>query len=625
MRRFGGRANMDKAFWQEKLKHLPTRPGVYLFRDGDGNIIYVGKAESLKNRVSSYFQDSKNMAPKTLAMREKARDLEYILVDSPAEALLLECNLIKLHRPHYNILLKDDKTYPYLKLTLNEEYPRLLVTRYYKNDGSKYFGPYTNVTAMNEAVDVIRRVFPLRNCGIKPGRTKGRACLNYDLGNCSAPCVGKIRPEDYGKLVKGVEDFLNGDGDDVKKELTRTMEQCAEKLDYETAALYRDKINAVNAVLAKQKISIANSHDDRDLVAVHRDGDDAVITAFFVRQGKLLGREHCYVTRCGGSNLGEIYTAFLTDFYGGDRVIPPEICLGELPEDSEALSQVLQERRGGRVKFFVPQRGEKRRLLELAEKNGALLLDEERRNKKKDDQEYATALENLRKALGLKHTPHRIECYDISHIQGAYTVGSMIVFHDGKPKKDQYRKFKIKTVEGIDDFASLNEVLDRRFRHGMEEKSQGKTDGFAHFPDLFIIDGGKGQLSATLKIKEKYHSEIPFVSLAKREEELILPHEKESLMLPKGSPEFHLIQRIRDEAHRFAITFHRNLRTKGQTRSVLDEIPNIGPKRRKALLKHFGSVKAIERASEEEIAMVETMNRDAAASVYDYFRLKHKK
>ncbi len=615
---------MDKGFWQEKLKNLPTRPGVYLFRDGDGNVIYVGKAKSLKNRVSSYFQDSKAMAPKTLAMREKARNLEYILVDSPAEALLLECNLIKLHRPHYNILLKDDKTYPYLKLTLNEEYPRLLVTRYYKNDGGRYFGPYTNVTAMNETVDIIRRVFPLRNCGLKPGRTKGRACLNYDLGNCSAPCVGKISREDYQNLVKGVEDFLQGDGDAIKKDLAKKMEDCAEALDFETAALYRDKINAVNAVLAKQKISIANSDDDRDLIAIYRDGDDAVITAFFVRQGKLLGREHRYVSHCGESAFSEIYTTFLADFYGGDRIIPPEICVSTLPGDNETLGQVLRERRGGKVRFFVPQRGEKRRLLELAEKNGALLLDEERRSKKKDDKEYATALENLRLALGLKHTPHRIECYDISHIQGAYTVGSMIVFHEGKPKKDQYRKFKINTVEGIDDFASLNEVLDRRYRHGLEEKSQGKTDGFAHFPDLFIIDGGKGQLSATLKIKEKYQSNIPFVSLAKREEELILPHQTESLMLPKGSPEFHLIQRIRDEAHRFAITFHRSLRTKGQTRSVLDEIPNIGPKRRKALLKHFGTVKAIENATEEEIALVETMNRDAAASVYDYFRLKHK-
>lgn len=613
---------MDKGFWQEKLNHLPSHPGVYLFKDETGRVIYVGKAESLKNRVSSYFQESKNMAPKTLAMRERARELETILVDSPAEALLLECNLIKRYRPKYNIMLKDDKTYPYLKLTLGEEYPRLLVTRQYKNDGSRYFGPYTNVTAMNETVALLRECLPLRTCGSKPGRLKNRTCLNYDLGTCPGPCMAKISKGDYLATVKAVERFLSGDGAVIRAMLKQKMEAYAEDLAFEQAARCRDQLAAVDAVLTKQKIADANALENRDLIALYRRGEEAVATVFFVRGGKLLGREHRFIEGCGDQGAKEILRAFLPEFYSGDRLIPLNIYVRELPEETALLEEVLSERRGGPVHFLVPQRGEKSRLLALAEKNAALLLEEEQRGKDRDDSDVRIALENLRAALGLPYTPRRIECYDISHVQGAYTVGSMIVFIDGKPKKDQYRKFKIKTVVGIDDFASLNEVLDRRFRRGLEEKEAGKTAGFADFPDLFLIDGGKGQLSATLKIKEKYHSAIPFVSLAKREEELILPDRAESLLLPKGSPEFHLIQRVRDEAHRFAITFHRQLRGKGQTRSLLADIPGIGPARQKALLKHFKTVRAIENAELEELALVETMNKGAAAAVYDFFRLR---
>lgn len=615
---------MDKSFWQEKLNHLPVHPGVYLFKDGNGTIIYVGKAESLKSRVTSYFQDSRNMAPKTLAMRERAANLEYILVDSPAEALLLECNLIKLYRPRYNIMLKDDKTYPYLKLTLQEEYPRLLVTRQYKNDGSKYFGPFTNAKAMHETVAVLKKCFPLRTCGTKPGRSKTRTCLNYDLGNCPGPCMGNISKEEYRNTVREIDRFLSGDGAEVRRLLKEKMDAAAENLAFEQAARYRDQLAAVDAVLSKQKISDMNATgENRDLIAVSVSGDEAVVTVFCVRNGRLLGREHRIVEGCGEQSEADILRAFLPEFYSGDRMIPLHIYVRELPEETALLEEILSERRGGPVHFLIPQRGEKSRLLQLAEKNAAMLMAEENRNKNKDDSDIRTALENLRAALKLPYTPRRIECYDISHVQGSYTVGSMIVFINGKPKKDQYRRFKIKTVEGIDDFASLNEVLDRRFRRGTEEKKAGKTDGFADFPDLFIIDGGKGQLSATLKIKEKYHSDIPFVSLAKREEELMLPHQAESLMLPKGSPEFHLIQRIRDEAHRFAITFHRELRGKGQTHSLLADIPGIGPARQKALLKHFKTIHAIEKASVEELAMVDTMNMPAAESVYDFFRLRN--
>ncbi len=614
---------MEKEFWTEKLNHLPIHPGVYLFKDESGEIIYVGKAESLKSRVSSYFQDSRNLSPKTVAMRDRARDLEYILVDSPAEALLLECNLIKRFRPRYNIMLKDDKTYPYLKLTLKEEYPRLLVTRRYKNDGSKYFGPFTNVTAMNDTLAVIKTCLPLRTCGVKPGRMKNRACLNFDLGNCPGPCVGKISKEDYRTIVRKIDDFLSGDSNEIRLLLTEKMERAAENLAFEEASRYRDQLAAIDTVLARQKISSANSRENRDILAVGRDGDEAMITVFCIRDGRLLGREHRAVTGCGEQSDGEILRAFLPEFYSGDRLIPLKIYCRELPEEAPLLEEILGERRGGPVHFFIPQRGEKNRLLQLAEKNAAMLLDEEKRNKNRDNKDVSEALENLRGALELPYTPRRIECYDISHFQGAYTVGSMIVFIDGKPKKDQYRRFKIKQVEGINDFASLNEVLDRRFKRGIDEKKAGKNTSFADFPDLFIIDGGKGQLSATLRIKEKYHSEIPFVSLAKREEELMIPDREESLILPKGSPEFHLVQRIRDESHRFAITFHRELRGKGQTHSLLEDIPGIGPARQKALMKHFKTIRAIENAEVDELAMVETMNYPAAEAVSAFFRLRN--
>ncbi len=599
---------MDLEFWRDKLAHLPTRPGVYLFKDGAGRIIYIGKAESLKQRVSSYFRVGKYVEPKVLAMRERARDVDYILVDSPAEALLLECNLIKLHRPHYNVMLKDDKTYPYLKLTLREEFPRLLVTRILKDDGSRYFGPYTNVTAMNETIAVLRQVFPLRNCGAKPGRLKGRACLNHHLGQCLAPCIGNVSRADYGKVAEDVASFLQGNGEGIKRDLQEKMARAAERLDYEAAAVYRDRIADIHAVLLKQKITAAEAKGERDLIALCRDGDEAVAVCFFIRQGRLLGREHMFLSHVEGQPLSTLYRHFLLSFYQGDRVVPPEIVVSEIPADGETLITVLREKRGGAVRFTVPSRGDKARLLGLAQKNGLLLLDEEARRRETGEAE-ARGLEELRQALGLLATPRRIECYDISNIQGAHMVGSMVVFLDGKPQKSQYRKFKIKTVAGIDDFAALGEVLDRRFKRGLSEREAGRKEGFGHLPDLVIVDGGKGQLSAALKIRAKYGLAIAFVGLAKREEELILPEREESLLLTKEGPGYHLVQRIRDEAHRFAITFHRALRQKGQTKSVLEEIPGIGPKRQKALLKHFRTVKAIENASEEELALVETMNR----------------
>ncbi len=614
---------MDKGFWQEKLKNLPLRPGVYLFKDGNGKIIYVGKADALKSRVSSYFREGKSLEPKVLAMRERAADLEYILVDSPAEALLLECNLIKLHRPHYNVMLKDDKTYPYLKLTWNEEYPRLLVSRNLRDDGGLYFGPYTNVSAMNETLGILRKVFPLRNCGVKPGRFKNRACLNHHLGQCMAPCIAAVSVEEYRKVAEDVIGFLHGNGERVKKDLQKKMAQAAAAMEYEAAAVYRDRLNGIDQVLSKQKITAAQSKEDRDFIAIHLDGDEAVAVCFFIRQGRLLGREHFFLEHTEDQPLSALYGLFLPSFYQGDRIVPPEIIVSESPDEEELLLGILKEKRGGRASLTVPSRGDKARLLDLAKKNGQLLMEEKKRGRETGEIE-ARGLEEIRVHLGFQATPRRIECYDISNIQGAYMVGSMVVFYDGKPQKSQYRKFKIKTVVGIDDFAALGEVLDRRFKRGVSERAEGKREGFGHLPDLVIIDGGKGQLSSALKIREKYELDIPFIGLAKREEEIILPHQSESLLLPKEGPAYHLVQRIRDEAHRFAITFHRSLRQKGQTKSVLDEIPGIGPKRRKALMKHFRTVKAIENASEEELALVETMNREAAASVYQFLRLKNK-
>lgn len=615
---------MDREFWRTTLKQIPQRPGVYLFRDEEGTIIYVGKAENLKSRVSSYFQNSRHLHPKTVALRERARSVETIVVDSPTEALLLECNLIKLHRPHYNVLLKDDKTYPYLKITWQEEYPRLLVVRQLKDDGGRYFGPYSDVGAMNETLELVRNLFPLRNCGYKPGRIKGRPCLNYDIGSCPAPCVGKISKEDYRAVVKKAEQFLAGDGNAVKTFLQEQMAAASAALEFEQAALYRDKIAAIDATLAKQKISSPMAREDRDFVAIARDGEDAVVTVFFVRGGKMCGRESQELARSGDATLPALYALFLVNFYQGDRYVPPEIIVAALPDEEEVLHQILREKRGGRVQFTVPQRGAKARMLALASQNGELLLEERRRRKKESGEEGAKALEQLRSALSLPATPHRIECYDISHIQGAYTVGSMIVFQGGVAQKSEYRKFTIKTVAGVDDFASLQEVVSRRFKRGLAEREDGKSEGFAHLPDLVIIDGGRGQLNAVLPVRDALAPAIPFVALAKREEELMLPEREEPLLLPINSPAYHLIQRIRDEAHRFAITFHRQLRGKGQTKSVLDDIPGIGPKRRKALLKHFGSVKNIAKAGADELALVETMNQEVATTVYDYFRLKEK-
>ncbi len=447
--------------------------------------------------------------------------------------------------------------------------------------------------------------------------------LNQHLGRCLAPCIGAVSPEAYCKVVEETIRFLHGNGEEVKKDLQDKMAKAAEDWDFEAAALYRDRINGIDAVLSKQKITAVQSQDDRDVIAICQEGDEAVAVCFFIRQGRLLGREHFFLEHAEGQGLPKLYGLFLPSFYQGDRLIPPEIVILEKPEGEEVLLGVLKEQRGGRVGFTVPSRGDKVRLLGLAAKNGQLLLAEQRRSRETEEAE-ARGLEELRLQLGFAVTPRRIECYDISNIQGAHMVGSMVVFLDGKPQKSQYRKFKIKTVTGIDDFAALGEVLDRRFKRGLAEKEAGKRDGFGHLPDLVIIDGGKGQLSSALKIREKYGLNLPFVGLAKREEELILPNQSESLLLPKEGPAYHLVQRIRDEAHRFAITFHRSLRQKGQTKSVLDEIPGIGPKRRKALMKHFSTVKAIENASEEELALVDTMNREAAANVYQFFRLKNK-
>lgn len=591
----------------EKISHLPMKPGVYLWRDAYKRIIYVGKAINLRNRVRSYVRGIERQAVKVRAMMERAVDVEVIQTKTEMEALILENTLIKEHRPKYNILLRDDKTYPYVKVTVQEDYPRLFMTRRLDRDGAKYYGPFTDVGAVHGTITLFHNVFPLRNC---KSMNVDRPCLQYHMKRCEAPCVYPVDKEKYRGYIQQVMDLFEGKKIDLMRDLEQAMNDAAENLRFEEAARYRDQLEALEKMREKQHVVLEKG--DLDVVGLASDYGMTCIQIFFVRQGRLIGREHFFAqTEEEESSL--IMTEFLKQYYSGATLLPKEILLPLDTAEKELLSQWLTERKGQHVTMHVPQRGHKKDLVQMAMENAKTFLSESRRQWQNQFDKSSGALEGLAKALDLPRLPERMECFDISHFQGAETVASMVVFEGGRPVKKEYRRFKLKTVQGKpDDFKSMAEIMERRY--GKER------DG--PLPDLIIIDGGKGQLSSALPIiRQMGIEDVPVISLAKRIEEVFTEHSKESMILSHHSPELQLLQQIRDEAHRFAITYHRKLRGKKTLTSILDAIEGVGPKRRKALWNHFKTLEAMRGATVEELSAVEGMNEKVAQRVYDFFRL----
>lgn len=658
---------------QSVLNSLPHKPGIYLMKDAQGTILYVGKAISLYNRVRSYFQESTDLSPKNRSMVAKIEDIEFIVVKNEVEALVLESNYIKQYRPKYNVLLRDDKSYPYIKVSLAEDFPRVYRVRSFAHDGNRYFGPYTNAGAVDATLDLLNKLFAFRTCrydasawappanGEPPAGWKQkllpRPCTQYYIHRCIAPCVAYASREEYDAVIKQVILFLEGKHDEVVKMLEEKMEAAAENLNFEEAARIRDRIAAVERVLEKQRVISTEGQDDQDVIALASGEDETCAMTFFFRNGKLIGREFFILQGTRDSSPGEVMTSFLQQFYESSPHIPPEILVEVEPDDRAVLQAWLRERRKGAVAISVPKRGEKLRLIEMVKQNAQEVLEQQRIKWLSDSQKTQLALEEIQQALNLAAPPMRIECYDISNTQGTNSVGAMVVFEAGRPKNSEYRRFKIKTVEGPNDFASHQEVLRRRFRPVSKQRTQadeasvgvafsanqsiapsptpepdvpsdnvsdnqdGTNPQLHHdwaMPDLIIIDGGKGQLSAALEVLQELHIDVPTVGLAKENEEIFIPGSSEPILLPRSSQGLYLVQRIRDEAHRFGITYHRKLRSDRTFKSVLDEIPGIGPKRKQALMKHFGSVRAMSTASIEELATLDGMTRDAAEKVKEY-------
>lgn len=592
----------------EKLKLLPNSPGVYIMKNAQGQIIYVGKAIILKNRVRQYFQSNKNHTPKVRAMVSHIADFEIIMTHSEVEALILESNLIKKHRPRYNISLKDDKSYPYVKVTLQEEYPRVLLTHRVLKDGARYFGPYTNVTAVHESLKLLRRLFPLRTCK----HLQDRPCLEYHINRCLAPCVGKVEKGDYDAMVRAVLLFLEGRTEEVEKELNYRMQKAAEAYHFELAARLRDQLLAVRKVAEKQ--NIVTGSGDQDAIGMARSEIGVVVQVFFIRAGKMIGREHFLLQGSEDESDSDILLAFLQQYYHRATFIPREIMLPmQIPENERTLLEtwLAEKKRGGKIQITCPQRGTKHDIVEMAMNNAEKYLSDEAARIKQANAQTMGAVEELGKYLGLKKAPYRMECFDISHMQGSETVASMVVFEGGLPKKSDYRRFKIQSTKGKpDDFLSMREVTMRRYGDLPEDE----------LPDLIVIDGGKGQLSSALEIiRGAGHKDVPVVGLAKQFELVFTEGNPEPVVLPRHSQALYLIQRIRDEAHRFAITYHRKLRGKRNLVSILDNIVGIGPKRRQALWDHFGTLNKIKQAGVEELAGVPGMNKAAAEAVYNFF------
>lgn len=613
---------------KEELKKLPAKPGVYLMHDKSDAIIYVGKAISLKNRVRQYFQAGRRVSPKIERMISQIDHFEYIITDSEVEALVLENNLIKEHEPKYNTMLKDDKTYPYIKATVYEDFPRLIYSRQPKKDKCKYFGPFTNVTAARDTLEFAHKIYRIRTCRRVLPRDIGkeRPCLNYHIGKCSAPCQGYISKEEYNKNFNKALKLIEGDYKQVIEYLEEKMYEASEKMEYEQAAVCRDLIESVKKMSVKQKINDFGGMD-RDVVALARTNEEAVVQVFFIREGKLIGRDHFHLKGSYGEKENDMLQAFIKQFYAGTPFIPREVMVEYEVTESELIEKWLSEKRGGKVSIIVPKKGQKERLVELAHKNAAMVLTKDMEKIKREEERTTGAMKQISGWLGLEDVS-RVESYDISNISGFLSVGSMVVFDDGKPKKSEYRKFRIKTVEGPNDYASMYEVLKRRFSHGLMEIEQlneknlsNEFGSFTKFPDLIMIDGGVGQVHIAMQVLSELDIDIPVCGMVKDDNHRTrgLFFDEHEIPIDTNSEGFRLMTRIQDEVHRFAIEYHRSLRSKEQVKSILDDIPGIGEKRRKALMKHFASIEAIKNAAIDELAQAESMNEKAAASVYKFF------
>ena len=597
---------------QEHLKQLPAEPGVYLMKDKFDNIIYVGKAKILKNRVRQYFQSSKNHSSKVKSMVKNIDKFEYIITDSELEALILECNLIKKYKPKYNVLLRDDKTYPYIKVTTNEDFPRVLKVRKVIKDKAKYFGPYTNTTAVNDTLDIIKNIYPIRTCNIDIERaikTNMRPRLNLHIKRCVGPCTGNVTKEEYNKMIEEIILFLSGKEEKLIDILKEKMNKCAMDFNFEEAAIYRDKIKSLEDMMEKQKIDTSTSDLNQDVIAMARAHDEACVQVFFVRNGKIVGREHFILEGVMDSTRESILGSFVKQFYMEQEYVPKEIIIEDEIEDSFILSEWLSSKKGQKVTIRVPQKGEKKSLIEMVRKNAIEYLEKFSDMNKRKYEKSIGALEELKQILNLDNIPKRIESFDISNIQGVDSIGSMVVFTNGKKDKKEYRRYKIKTVIGPNDYDSMAEIVERRLKYG-------------DFPDLMLLDGGKGQVSAVKKVLNKYNVEIPLWGMYKDDKHRtkgLISQEKE-IELDRTSNLYRFVASIQEEVHNYAISYHRSLRNKSLTKSELDDIQGIGEKRKKALLNHFKDIEAIKKATFEELLEVEGMNKTSSESVYNYFR-----
>ncbi len=604
---------MTLDYLTEQIRGLPTSPGVYLFKDAEGSILYVGKAANLRHRVSSYFGTGQKLTPKIKRMVSKIADLEYFVTSSEQEALILELNLIKRHHPSFNVRLKDDKTFPYLKIDLGEDWPRVHITRRLEENGGRYFGPFASAKSIRQTLKLIKGIFPFRSCTRDITGTDTRACLEYDIGHCLAPCLGVVSRQEYAEVIKQVILFLEGKQERVVKNLKKQMNQAAEALDFEKAARLRDQIQAVEQVVEGQQIA-TKVKGEQDVIAFEGDKDQAYVQVFFIRNGKLIGRESFLLRGTRYEQPSQIMTSFIQQFYASSPHIPPLLLLQHTVEDMAVLQDWLQSRRGGRVSIEVPRRGNKKQLVSIVAENARQGLEQLRIKQLASPKTLSAALEEIKRELHLPQLPSRIEGYDISDIQGKAAVGSMVVFEEGKPKPAHYRRFKIKAVSGIDDYAMLDEVLKRRFK-----RAGVASDSWAIMPDLVLIDGGKGQLNAVRKAMEEMGAgSVPTASLAKENEEIFIPKKSEPIILARSSPGLQLLQRLRDEAHRFALGYHQRVRKREAFASVLDTVPGIGPKRKRALIRQFGSVRAIREAPIEELATARGMTRKLAKKIKEY-------